>query len=456
MSSWSLRWRILAEVIVLVVVTTVAAVLFEVPGAVFVGILAVAAGAYRARLLSSLFSKMTEDVLRTASIDRSHRISPVGPAELSRMARAVNRLADRLVRAMRDADKERARLELILESMADGVMLVDEDGIVEFANPAAIHLLGDEADYKPGVRLITINNSFELNELATGPARSGNASDAQLEMRPSGKTVRGIASPLDDRGGRRKSVVLLTDMTAVKLTETTRREFVSNASHELRTPIAAIKASAETLQHGAAEDPDARRDFLARILEDSDRIEQMVREMLELSRLESGQTPLDIQLVDATQFLNDTSERFRPLASQSNIEITVDVAENSLLFRADKAKFEQVFSNLITNAMKAMPEGGEIILSARIEDGGTLLLEVRDNGPGIQASHHPHLFERFYKVDSSRSDAGSGLGLAIARHIVQLHDGEISVDSKVGEGTTFSISMECANSSERAQTATRP
>ena len=114
-----------------------------------------------------------------------------------------------------------------------------------------------------------------------------------------------------------------------------------------------------------------------------------------------------------------------------------------------------MFGNLITNALKAMPDAGEIILSARLEDGRTLL-EVKDNGPGIQASHRPHLFERFYKVDSSRSDEGSGLGLAIARHIVQIHGGEISVDSRVGEGTTFSIHMECANTSERAQSAARP
>lgn len=440
MGSWSLRWRILAEVLVLVAVTTIAATLYDVPGAVVVGILAVAAGAVRARQLSSQFSRMTEDVLRTASIDRSHRIDPVGPAELSRMARAVNRLADRLVRAMRNADEERERLGLILESMAEGVLLIDEDGIVEFANPAATALLGRNLEYTPGGRLISLNNNYELNELAILPARTGRSGNAQIEIRDSGKVVQANASPLDDRDGRRKSVLILSDITALRQIDTTRREFVSNASHELRTPIAAIRAATETLQRGAGEDPEARADFLARILEDSNRIELMVSEMLELSRLESRQTTLHVERVEPTVFLEQLKERFEPLASQTSINILVNVADGTPHFSADPPRLEQVFSNLISNAIKAMPDGGAIELFAS-QEGSNVQFLVKDGGPGIQPVHLPHIFERFYKVDSSRSDGGTGLGLAISRHIVEIHGGEISVNSVVGVGTTFTILM---------------
>ncbi len=453
MGSWSLRWRILAEVLLLVAATAIAATLFDVPGALVVGALAVAAGAFRATQLSSQFSRMTEDVLRTASVDRAHRVEPEGPAEISRMARAVNRLSDRLVAATRQADEERERLNLILETMAEGVMLIDEEGIVEFANPTALSLLGPDVEHSPGDRLISLNNNYQLNELALLPIRTGDSGDEQIEIRDSMKTVQANASPLDDRDGRRKSVLILTDITAVKQTETTRREFVSNASHELRTPIAAIKASAETLQRGAGEDPAARKDFLERIVEDSTRIEHMVREMLELSRLESGQVPLELESVNAQRFLEAVQDRFQPLASQSNIRILINAAEDVPPFAADPTRFEQVLSNLITNAVKAMPDGGTIELSAARQDNMAILI-VKDNGSGIQAAHLPHIFERFYKVDSSRSDGGSGLGLAIARHMVQLHGGEISVTSTVGSGTEFSIRMPAAESAETNESAT--
>ena len=440
MNSWSLRWRILTETVLLVAVTAAAAILFDVPGAVVVGILAAIVDAFRARHLSSQFSRMTEGVLRTASIDRTYRISPEGPAELSRMARAVNRLADRLVAAMGATDAERTRLGAILETMAEGVMLVDEDGMVEFANPAALRLLAPEVEYRPGARLITLNNNYDLSQISTVPARTGRAEKAQFEIRASQSFVQAIASPVDDRDGRRKSVVILTDITAVRQTDTTRREFVSNASHELRTPVAAIRAAAETLQRGAGDDPVTRQDFLNRILEDSARIEQMVQEMLELSRLESGQTPLHLASVDPAQFLRDVTARFQPLAAQTKSEILIKVEEGLASFRADPVKFEQVLTNLIANAFNAMPDGGTVVLSARPE-GDRLLFQVTDDGPGISPAHLPHLFERFYKVDSSRSKGGSGLGLAISRHIVQIHGGEISVASKVGSGTIFSILM---------------
>lgn len=450
MNSWSLRWRILLEAALLVIAVAVATGLFGVPGAVVIGLLAVAAAAYRARRLSSQFTRMTDGVLRTASIDRSYRINPEGPAELARMARAVNRLSNRLVAAMGEADEERARLRLILESMAEGVLLVDEDGIVEFANPTALQLMGPEGEYAPGVRLITLNNNYDLNELATLPFETESTGSAQFEIRASNRVVEAIASPIDDRDGRRKSVVILTDITEIKRTEITRREFVSNASHELRTPIAAIKASAETLQRGAAEDPEVREDFLRRILEDSERIEHMVSEMLELSRLESGQTTLNIVDIDAARFLHELTERFRPQAERAGIQIVVNVADEATMLRADAAQLEHAFSNLITNALKAVDENGKITISAQgCADG--VQLAVRDNGTGIQPSHIPHIFERFYKVDSARSETGTGLGLAIARHIVEAQDGTISVESQFGSGTTFSIVLPVSESRKTGQ-----
>ena len=438
MTRWSLKWRILAEIIVLVVVVATVGRLFHLAGTILIGILAVLIGAIRARQLSSQLSRMTEDVLRTASVDRSHRIVPDGPAELSRMARVVNRLSDRLVAAMAETDVERGRLRSILDTTSEGVLLVDAEGVVEFANPAALRLLGPEDEYAPGVRLISLNNHFDLNELASTPAQTGRDQEAKLEIRASNSLVHARAIPFHDRDGRRKTVLLLTDITAVRVTETTRREFVSNASHELRTPIAAIRAAAETLEGRAGEDADARRNFLGRILEDANRMELLVQEMLELSRLESGQTSLHIAVVDPAQFLSDVCDRFIPLAEKSGSSIVVETPSDLPHIAVDPLKFEQVFTNLITNAFNARPTECRVILRAK-SAGQHVQFEVADNGPGIAAAHLPHVFERFYKVDSARSDSGTGLGLAIARHIVQVHRGEISVTSKLGVGTTFAI-----------------
>lgn len=438
MGSWSLRWRILLESTLLIVAVAVATTLFDLTGAIVVGVLAVLAGAYRAHYLSLQFSRMTDSVVRTASIDRDHRLSPEGPAELTRMARAVNRLSDRLVSATQDADEERVRLELILDSMAEGVLLVDEEGIVEFANPAALRLLGPDVEYAPGVRLITLNNNYELNELASVPMETGAADNAQIEIRDSGRTVQAIASPFDDRDGKQKSVVILTDITEIKKTETTRREFVNNASHELRTPIAAIKASAETLQRGASNDPEAREDFLNRILEDSGRVEQMIKEMIELSRLESGQVLLNIEEIGVEPFLRDIIQRFRPMAQQARIELTSEVSKGSETLKADPIQIEHAINNLIVNALKAVSEDGHIKISVQPCSEG-IEFTVKDDGIGIQPVHLPHIFERFYKADSSRSEGGTGLGLAITRHIVEAHGGSISVQSVYGSGTTFAL-----------------
>jgi two-component system phosphate regulon sensor histidine kinase PhoR len=440
MTGWSLKWRILAEIIVLVVVVATVGSVFHVAGTVLIGIVAVFVGGIRAWHLSSQFSRITEDVLRTASIDRSHRIIPEGPAELARMARAVNRLSDRLVAAMADTEIERGRLRSILDTTSEGVLLVDAEGIVEFANPSALRLLGPEDDYAPGIRLISVNNHFDLNELASVPAQTGQVTEAKLEIRASNSVVQARATPFQDRDGRRKTVLLLTDITSIRNTETIRREFVSNASHELRTPIAAIRAAAETLEGRAGEDADARQNFLGRILEDTNRMELLVQEMLELSRLESGQTTLHIASANPAQFLSDVRERFIPMADKSQSTIIVDAADDLPDVAIDPIKFEQVLTNLITNAFNARPTGCRVVLTAR-DAGRNVLFEVSDNGPGIAPSHLAHVFERFYKVDSARSDGGTGLGLSIARHIVQAHRGDISVTSKLGVGTTFAVSV---------------
>jgi two-component system phosphate regulon sensor histidine kinase PhoR len=440
MASWSLRWRILGEAALLVAVTATAATLFNITGAVVVGVGAALIAAYRARKLSAVFSRMTEGVLRTASVDRNFRISPGGPAELNRMARAVNRLADRLVAAIDESVEERARFSSILNAMAEGVLLVGANGTVDFANPAAVELLSPDNRFVPGSHITHLTNSFEINEIAAACAEHGEAREARVNLISRNRFVRVRATPVDDRDGDRRAVVILTDLTEVRRTETTRREFVSNASHELRTPISAIRAAVETLQRGAAEDPAARRDFLDRIEQDTARLDNMVQEMLELSRLESGQAKLNLSLVEPAELLDRIAHRFGPLAEDAGIEVCIELSRHVPAVTADADKLEHVFTNLVTNAVRAMEDGGKLTLAA-IRSGKHVEFSVADNGPGIPAAHIPHIFERFYKLDYARNSAGTGLGLAIAKHIVQAHRGSITVESREGSGARFLVSL---------------
>jgi two-component system phosphate regulon sensor histidine kinase PhoR len=244
----------------------------------------------------------------------------------------------------------------------------------------------------------------------------------------------GEAAVAAERG---RALLVIKDVTELRRVEVTRREFVSNASHELRTPVAAIKASAETLQV-AADDPSAIREFADRIVRDAGRMERMLGELLELSRLESGDTPLHLIPVDLVEFAHEVVARFRPIADAKRVTLRCVAQPPLPVVTGDKEKLHQLAGNLIINAIKATPEGGEVVLSVERTEGG-VEMRVADTGKGIEQEHLPHIFERFYKADRSSGDGGAGLGLAIAKHIAQAHQGNIAVRSRAGEGSTFTV-----------------
>lgn len=441
MGNWPIRWRVLTEATLLVVFVAVCAIAWEIPGAIGAGLVGFLVAWYRAERLGILIHRMTEGVLRTASIDNDHRIDPAGPAELARLARAVNRLADRLVAQAVGEASERQRLASILDSMAEGVVVLDETGSVEFVNPAARGLLDSPTSFRVGDLITKLNRNYEINEVALQCARTGEPRQAQVELHDRHRLIQAMAVPVSSRSeGGRQSLLLLTDLTDVRRVETTRREFVSNASHELRTPISAIKAAVETLQRGALGDPVAAPDFLRRIEEDVRRLEVMVAEMLQLSRLESGQAPLHLQQLDPAKLIEDITDRFQPLAADANLSIKKSMAPGVPLIHADRDRLEQVLANLVMNAIKATPAGGVITLGAEPSSTG-VRLSVCDTGDGIEPEHLPHIFERFYKVDQARNETGSGLGLAIAKHIVQAHGGSIWAESRLGEGAMFFVQL---------------
>jgi two-component system, OmpR family, phosphate regulon sensor histidine kinase PhoR len=234
--------------------------------------------------------------------------------------------------------------------------------------------------------------------------------------------------------------VVLRDVTELRRLERMRREFVANVSHELRTPLASIRAVVETLEAGAADDPVVASDFLRRIIGEVDHLVALVDELLDLARLESGRAVLKPEVCDPADLLSRAVERLRAQVERAGLVLRVEAPSDLPLVRVDRGRIEQVLINLVHNAVKFTPEGGEIVATAKSAD-GMLRVSVRDTGVGITAEELPRIFERFYKSDAARRSPGSGLGLAIAKHIVQAHSGTIWAESTPGAGATVSFTI---------------
>ncbi len=223
--------------------------------------------------------------------------------------------------------------------------------------------------------------------------------------------------------------------------EVVRRDLLANVSHELRTPLAAIKAMVETLEDGALEDPPAARDFLARVHRETDGLSHLVEELLQLSRIESGQDKLRLAAVRPADLIAATTERLAPLADRAGVELRATGEPDVPAVLADRERVAQVLVNLIHNALKFTPPGGQVRIAAS-EGQGEVVFSVADTGVGIAEEDLPRLFERFYKADRARASGGTGLGLAIAKHIVQAHGGRIwAASAGPGQGATFSFSL---------------
>jgi two-component system phosphate regulon sensor histidine kinase PhoR len=249
-----------------------------------------------------------------------------------------------------------------------------------------------------------------------------------------------IATPLPNGN---EYLVRIQDLTELRRLQMVRQDFISNISHELRTPIASVKAIAETLNEGASADPSVAKDFLNKINAEADRLAQMVQELSELSRIESGEAPLQKRLFNISDAIVRAVDRLRPQVDRAGLHIQTDFAANLPKVLADEDRIEQVLVNIIHNAIKFTQASGKINISAK-RDNNNIMVSISDTGIGIPADDLPRIFERFYKADKSRSGGGTGLGLAIAKRIVEAHGGKIWAESIEGKGATFTFTLSAA------------
>ena len=400
---------------------------------------AVAACLFIALRASRSVRAVTEGAQRVAAGDLDHRIDAPASGEGRELAGAFNLVAATMDKSVGSLTAERNKLTALLDLMADGVLVIDAEGRVSLLNRAAESLLGVRGPDAVGSGVAEIVRDHELQALVRGALESGRPGQSDVEILTNRSFIRALAIPVQEDGS---NGVLLTlhDLTGMQRLHTTRREFVSNVSHELRGPLASIKAMVETLAAGALEDRETAADFLERIGRDVDRMTVMANELLELSLLESGHVELHLVPLPLEPIVEDVIAQAAGRASLDGIETSVDIPDGLPHVVGEEDKVRQVLVNLVENAIKFMPEGGRVRVRA-VEDGRLVEVGVEDTGVGIPDEHLPHVFERFYKVDRSRGGEGTGLGLAIVKHIVQLHGGDVRAESREGSGSTFYFTL---------------
>ncbi|HXF85263.1 MAG TPA: ATP-binding protein [Anaerolineales bacterium] len=366
---------------------------------------------------------------KTIRLNPGNAISEI--KELENLSSAISSLIASHTMRYAALEAEHARLATILDQMTDGVLIVDAEGMVQFTNPAARKLFEINNPLRLSVVQVLRNHQFIEAWRRCQQTRALQIESAELAARKQFLQV--IIIPDKHEGG---SLLLVQDLTRLRRLETIRRDFISNLSHELRTPLASLKALTETLQNGALADPEAGPRFLNRILIEVDALTQMTQELLDLSRIESGQEELRFAPISPKNLLDIVAERMKAQIERAALKLSIICEENLPNIRADLSRLEQVLVNLIHNAVKFTPPRGEVTLLAEAGD-GFVRFAVRDTGIGIPMEDLPRIFERFYQVDKSRTGSGTGLGLSIAKHIVEAHEGKIWVESEVGRGSTF-------------------
>ena len=356
---------------------------------------------------------------------------------------SFNVMAKTVQETVEAASQEHGRLMAALNSSIDAIVAVDTDTRITFANDAARRLLapqGRELVGSPFAWFVPDDRLVEALRASSEERRSLSV----LIDRPNKQYLQAVTTPIFS-GGDWASLAVFHDLSEVKRVEQVRRDFVANVSHELRTPLAALKSVIETLESGAKDDPASAADFLSRADSEVDRLVQMVEELLELSRLESGDIPLAREPLDIGLVLQNAVDRLRRQAQRAGVGLTLAVEDGLPPLAGDAEVLERVVINLIHNAVKFTPAGGEVRVRGEPSN-GAIKISVSDTGVGILPEDLPRIFERFYKADRSRGAGGTGLGLAVARHAIEAHGGTISAESRPGEGSIFTLTLPVSGS----------
>jgi two-component system phosphate regulon sensor histidine kinase PhoR len=422
-------------------------VLISVAGIGWAGWVSIAMGGEIARATRAL----TRTAEAMAGGNLGARTEWAAQREFLELGRAIHQMGDQLAQELGQLRGDRDRLNAILGSMTEGVLVLDSRQRITLANPSVRRVLGLPAsDARGPPTLLDLQRLPALHALAEEGLR-GQRQTEEISL-IGGRQVLVRAAPLSASTGEQGALLVFYDLTEIRRLEAVRRDFVANASHELRTPLAAIRGYAETLLDGALQDPVRAQEFLGIIHHHAERLAALLDDLLSLSRLEAGSQPLAHEPVALGAVARRALDLVQPKAGARGVAFQVQIAPEMAVM-GDAGAVEQILVNLLDNAVKYSPGAGEVRLRAEQirthsltearADSGTVAPQIRvlveDAGVGIEPRHLSRVFERFYRVDSGRSRdlGGTGLGLSIVKHLTQAMGGKVGVDSEVGRGSTF-------------------
>ena len=388
------------------------------------------------KLTTDPVHKLTRMARKISEGDLNQEIRTASRGEIGELATAFNLMATKMKEMIWLIGLDRDRMSVILSQMSDGIILIDSGGKITVVNEAAKEIFQITEESAVGRTFIEAVHDYELHELVSKCIETKKECSSSVEIGGTKQFLLAIATPLEGGG----CLLLLQNLTELKRLDAVKRDLSANISHELRLPIASIKALAETLMQGAIDDTSVAKEFLGQINAETDRLAQMVQELGDLSRIESGQAPLIKQKIGIGEVIKRAAERIKPQADRAGLSINIDIASDLPPVAADRDRIEQVLVNLLHNAIKFTPAGGSITISAISAD-DSLQVAVADSGVGISTDDLPRIFERFYKADKARSGGGTGLGLAIVKHIIEAHGGKIWAQSIEGKGATFIFTL---------------
>jgi len=365
--------------------------------------------------------------------------------EVGNLAASFNAMSDACAAQIAQMAHDREQLRAIFRSMVEGVLVLDSDQTVVFANNAAGRLLGTPLHAAEGQKIWQVFRHRQLNEAVEKILASDEPYRCDLEwsgVERRDLALQGARLPGAPNGG---AVLVFHDITHLRKLETMRQDFVANVSHELKTPLAAIQAMVETLLDGAIQDPEHNVRFLERIRESADRLHRLVQDLLTLGRIESSQATLDLEPIFLSVSVDACIARHADRAKAKDLRLAVEPAPDAVVALADEDALAEILDNLVDNAIKYTPSGGMITLRWLSEE-NEAVVQVSDSGVGIPEKDLPRVFERFYRVDKARSRelGGTGLGLSIVKHLVQSLGGAVTASSQLGRGSTFTIRLPSA------------
>ena len=406
------------------------------------GLISLALGALVGRSFSAPLSEMKSLAQKIVHGDFSHRIRIRSKDEIGQLAESLMEMSEQLEKKIKAITEDKNKMEAILSSMREGVIVFDKNENILLFNSSLYQMLELRSEKYIGKPFWEIISNNEINSILKQTLKKKDSISGQVSLLyPEARIIQIQTSPINDNQGRLLGIVgVFHDISNLKKLEKARSEFIANISHELKTPITSIIGFVETLRNGAVDDLKKRDEFLNIIYSHSQRLNNLLNDILSLSRIEFREIKMNFQPVSVKEILDNAQALYKNKIESKKQSLQVHIPSKLPLVFSDPEMIAQAFSNLIDNAIKFTPERGKIMVKAQETD-DFIRTDVTDTGIGMAEKHLSRIFERFYRVDKARSRemGGTGLGLAIVKHIVQANKGRITVDSQPGKGSTFSV-----------------